>query len=93
MTTFTASRCSQVANAESPRNARELLPHPDEDVLRDLVGIAPAGHPPDQAVHARQVRVIDPLERGHVPLRGERHVVSRFLVAENGGLPAVGSQR
>ena len=76
MTTFTASRWSQVENAESPRKRPELLPDADEDVLRELVGVAAAGHPAHEAVHARQVRVIHPLERRHVSRRGQRHVVS-----------------
>ena len=36
--------------------AAELLPDADEDILRELVGVASAGHPPDETVDLRQVR-------------------------------------
>ena len=36
--------------------AAELLPDAHEDVLRQLVGVASAGHPADEAVHPGQVR-------------------------------------
>ena len=51
--------------------AAELLPDADEDVLRQLVGVAAARHPPDEAVHARQVRAVEPLERADVSRRGQ----------------------
>ena len=56
----------------------ELLPDAHEDVLREFVGVAAAGHPPDEAVHARQVRAIDLFERPHVPRRGAGHVRERL---------------
>ena len=34
---------------------RELLPRPDEDVLRQLVGCVGAGHPPREVENARHV--------------------------------------
>ena len=76
MTTLTASRWSQVANDESPRNVPSFCQSAHEDVLRDLVGVAAGGHPADEAVHARQVRPVELLERAHVSRRGARHVGS-----------------
>ena len=46
-------------------------------------------HAANEAVHARQVRLVHALECRHVPLRGARHVVP----AMGGTLLAVGPQR
>ena len=72
-------------NDESPRNVAELLPEPDEDVLRELVGVAPGRHPADEAVHARQVRAIHGLERARVSRRGTRHVRHRDGLSRRDG--------
>ena len=81
MTTLTARRCSQVPNAESPRKRAELLPDADEDVLRQLVGVAPAGHAAHEAVDAGRCVAIELLERADVSRRGARHVVVQLGAA------------
>ena len=57
--------------------ASELLPDADEDILRELVGVASAGHAPDETVDLRQVGAIEALEGADVPARGKRHVIRR----------------
>src|SRR5450759_744768 len=52
----------------------KLLPEADEDVLRELVGVATRRHPPDEAVDARQMRPVEFLESANVTCRGARHV-------------------
>ena len=52
----------------------ELLPRPDEDVLRDLVGFLIAQHPADQAVDPCDVRAIEPLERAGIAAGGQRRI-------------------
>ena len=59
--------------AEGP----ELLPDAHEDVLRQLVGVAAAGHAADEAVHARQVQLVQLLEGADVARRGLLHTVRR----------------
>jgi hypothetical protein len=56
----------------------ELLPDANEDVLRELVGIPTAGHPAYEAVHLRQIVLIQPLKRAHISPRGQGHVVTGF---------------
>ena len=62
----------------------ELLPQPDEDILGELVGVAPGGHPADEAVHARQVRAVDGLEGNGVSRRGTCHVRHRDGLSSRG---------
>jgi hypothetical protein len=73
--------------------ARELLPHAHEHVLRELVDVAPAGHPPDQAVDARQVEAVELLECADVTRRGVSHVVGQFGAARCGAVRALRPQR
>ena len=93
ITTLTASRCSQVLNAASPRNVDELLPDPDEDILCELVGVASGSHPPHEAVHLRQVRAIELLERADISRRGGSHVIVRIGAATGGPVVLLGPQR
>src|SRR5947207_11827576 len=51
---------------------RSLAPRPHEHVLREIVRVVLPGHPPGQAVNARDVRTVQPLERPPVPGGGER---------------------
>jgi len=55
--------------------ARELLPHADEDILRQLLRIPSRRHATNQAMDARQMRTVEPLERACVSRRGQRHVI------------------
>src|SRR5207237_10220094 len=57
---------------------RQLLPDAHEHVLRELVGVASAGHAPHEAVHARQVSPVELLERAYVSRCGTGHVRSRL---------------
>ena len=57
--------------------ARELLPHPHKNILRQLIGLTARRHPPDDGVHARQMRVVEPLEGPDVATCGKRHIVCR----------------
>src|SRR5947209_6800720 len=52
----------------------QLLPGPHEDVLRDLVGLGRAEHPPSQAVDARDMRPVEALEGRRIPARGQSHI-------------------
>ena len=57
--------------------ASELLPDADEDVLGQFVGVAAAGHAPDQAVNARQMNVVELFERADVAVRGLLDAIRR----------------
>ena len=66
----------------------ELLPRTDEDVLRDLVGLRWAQHPPRKAVNARDVSAIDPLEGRRISAgrKGDVRI-------DTGGYPRIAAQR
>jgi len=57
----------------------QLLPRPDENVLRDVVGIGAIQHAAHQTVNARDVRPIQPFESPAVTTLCERYV-RRFRV-------------
>ena len=63
----------------------ELLPGADEDILGQLVDVAPRRHPPDEAVNLRQVRAIEGFERPNVSRRGGRHVVGYSIFGSRTG--------
>ena len=54
---------------------RELLPRPDEDVLRQFLGRVGAGHPPREIENPRHVRLVYPLESRRIPLTRKDNVV------------------
>ncbi len=52
----------------------ELLPRPDEDILRDLIGLLIAHHPAHQAVDPADVRAVESLERTGIAAGGQRRI-------------------
>ena len=75
MITLTASRCSHVANDDSPRNVRELLPDAHEHVLRQLIGRLRPRHSPGEVVHPTQMGLVNALESARIPLSSKGDVV------------------
>ena len=63
------------AEAAVSTERRQLLPRPDERVLRQLLGErAIAGHPHAEGVDAPDVRPIEPLERAPIAAGPERRI-------------------
>ena len=54
---------------------RELLPRPDEHVLRQFFGCVGTGHPPREIENPRHMRLVYPLESRRIPLTRKDDVV------------------
>jgi hypothetical protein len=62
-----------------PSKERELLPRPDEHVLRQFLGCVGSGHSPRKVENARHMGPVYPFESRRISLSRKDDVVHRHL--------------